>query len=55
LAKSGNPAVHCGQLVKKAAEICGGNGGGRPDFAQAGAKDPAHIEAALAAIRQVLA
>lgn len=28
-----------GELVKEAAQIAGGNGGGRPDFAQAGAKD----------------
>lgn len=55
LAKSGNPAVHCGQLVKKAAELCGGNGGGRPDFAQAGAKDLSRLEAALSAIREILA
>ena len=31
--------VHAGQLVKNAAKIAGGGGGGRPDFAQAGAKD----------------
>ena len=26
--------VHAGQVVKKAAQICGGGGGGRPDMAQ---------------------
>ena len=32
--------IMCGNLVKQAAMLCGGNGGGRPDFAQAGGKDP---------------
>ncbi len=32
--------IHCGNLVKQAAILCGGNGGGRPDFAQAGGKNP---------------
>ncbi|MCI5745237.1 MAG: alanine--tRNA ligase [Erysipelotrichaceae bacterium] len=31
--------ILCGNLVKKAAMLCGGNGGGRNDFAQAGGKD----------------
>lgn len=31
--------IMCGNLVKQAAIHCGGNGGGRPDFAQAGGKD----------------
>ena len=31
--------IMCGKLVKEAAMLCGGNGGGRPDFAQAGGKD----------------
>ena len=31
--------IMCGNLVKQAAILCGGNGGGRPDFAQAGGKD----------------
>ena len=36
-----------GDLVKKAAVICGGNGGGRPDMAQAGGKDVTKIDEAL--------
>ena len=31
--------VHAGKIVKEVATICGGGGGGRPDMAQAGAKD----------------
>ena len=34
-------------IVKNAANICGGGGGGRADFAQAGAKDPSKISVAL--------
>ncbi|KPH77076.1 MULTISPECIES: alanine--tRNA ligase [Bacillaceae] len=34
---------HAGKLIKQAAQICGGGGGGRPDMAQAGGKDPAKI------------
>lgn len=39
--------VHSGQLVKAIAQICGGNGGGRPDFAQAGGKDVQKVDEAL--------
>ena len=36
-----------GDLVRETAKIVGGGGGGRPDFAQAGGKDPAQIDAAV--------
>jgi len=36
-----------GDLVKAAAQLVGGRGGGRPDMAQAGGSDPAGIPAAL--------
>ena len=39
--------VHAGKIVKEVATICGGGGGGRPDMAQAGAKDATKIEEAL--------
>ncbi len=32
---------HAGKLIKQIAPIVGGGGGGRPEFAQAGGKDPA--------------
>jgi alanyl-tRNA synthetase len=35
--------------VGQAARICGGGGGGRPDKAQAGGKDPAQVPAAMEA------
>lgn len=43
-----------GNLVKEAAQIAGGNGGGRPDFAQAGGKDASKIEEAVAKVREIL-
>ncbi|SET78019.1 alanyl-tRNA synthetase [Oceanobacillus limi] len=39
--------LHAGNLIKQAAQVCGGGGGGRPDMAQAGGKDPAKINEAL--------
>ncbi|MGD7009802.1 alanine--tRNA ligase [Metabacillus sp. 84] len=39
--------LHAGKLVKEVAERCGGGGGGRPDMAQAGGKDPEKLESAL--------
>ncbi len=36
-----------GEIVKYASNIAGGNGGGRPDFAQAGAKDISKLNEAL--------
>ncbi len=39
-----------GRLVQHIAKIVGGGGGGRPDLAQAGGKDPAKLGEALAAV-----
>ncbi|MGX1192785.1 alanine--tRNA ligase [Metabacillus sp. SLBN-84] len=38
---------HSGKLIKEVAARCGGSGGGRPDMAQAGGKDPDKLESAL--------
>ncbi len=38
---------HAGKIVKKAAEVVGGSGGGRPDMAQAGGPNEADLEDAL--------
>jgi alanyl-tRNA synthetase len=47
--------AHAGNLVRELAKITGGGGGGRPDFAQAGGKETAHIDDALAQAPQLLA
>ena len=39
--------AHAGNIVKVAAQKTGGNGGGRPNMAQAGGKDASQVEAAL--------
>ncbi len=45
---------HAGNIIKQLAPLVGGGGGGRPDFAQAGGKDPARLDAALAAAYELL-
>ncbi|SEQ16105.1 alanyl-tRNA synthetase [Virgibacillus subterraneus] len=44
--------LHAGNLIKEAAELCGGGGGGRPDMAQAGGKDSSKINEALKLAKQ---
>lgn len=39
--------AHAGNLIKEIAKLVGGGGGGRPNMAQAGGKNPAGIEEAL--------
>jgi alanyl-tRNA synthetase len=46
--------IPAGQIVKQLAPIVGGGGGGRPDFAEAGGKDPSKIGELLAASRSVV-
>lgn len=41
---------HAGQIVKHVAELCGGKGGGRPDMAMAGAKEPGKLDEALESV-----
>jgi alanyl-tRNA synthetase len=45
---------HAGKLVKEAAARCGGGGGGRPDMAQAGGKDPSKLSEALALVEDLV-
>ncbi len=47
--------AHAGNLIKAVAAKVGGGGGGRPNMAQAGGKNPAGIPDALAAAKEVLA
>jgi alanyl-tRNA synthetase len=46
--------VHCGELVKAAAQKADGSGGGSPTRAQAGGKNPEKLEEALATVRSIL-
>jgi alanyl-tRNA synthetase len=46
--------IQAGKLVGAVAEIVGGKGGGRPNFAQAGGKDPAKLEEALSAVGGII-
>ncbi|MGD8188886.1 alanine--tRNA ligase [Brevibacillus ginsengisoli] len=41
---------HAGKLIKEVATRCGGGGGGRPDMAQAGGKEPAKLAGALESV-----
>ena len=43
-----------GDIVKAAASVVGGNGGGRPDFAQAGGPDPSKLDQAVAKVYELV-
>jgi len=45
---------HAGKIVGALAKICGGGGGGKPDLAQAGGKQPEKLAEALAAASQII-
>ena len=46
--------AHAGNLIKAIAPCVGGGGGGRPNMAQAGGKNPSGIQEALAKAKEVL-
>ena len=45
--------AHAGNLIKEIAKLVGGGGGGRPNMAQAGGKNPAGIDDAIAKAKEV--
>ncbi len=49
-----NKGAHAGNLIRGIAGLVGGGGGGRPDMAQAGGKNPYGIDAALAKAKELL-
>ncbi len=53
IAKS-NIDIHAGNIAKAAALIAGGNGGGRPDMAQAGGKDISKVDEALEKVKELV-
>ena len=54
VSKNKSKKVKAGDLVKKAAIVTGGNGGGRPDFAQAGGKDLSKVDQSLVEVKKYL-
>ncbi len=48
-----NKGFNASNIVKEATKITGGGGGGKPDMAQAGGKDPSKVEEALAHVKEV--
>jgi len=47
--------IQAGKLVGAVAKLVGGSGGGKPDIAEAGGKDPSQIEAALKSAPSIVA
>ena len=46
--------IQAGKLVGAVAKVVGGSGGGKPEIAEAGGKDPSQIDAALAAAPSIV-
>lgn len=45
--------VRAGELVREVTRLCGGSGGGKPDFAMGGAKDESLLADALSAVKEL--
>ncbi|MDP4154190.1 MAG: DHHA1 domain-containing protein, partial [Bacillota bacterium] len=45
---------HAGKLIKEVAAVCGGGGGGRPDMAQAGGKNPEKLDQAIQIVEELV-
>ena len=52
--ESVDKGAHAGNLIKEIASLVGGGGGGRPNMAQAGGKNPDGMDAAVAKVKEVL-
>ncbi|MCL2227409.1 MAG: alanine--tRNA ligase [Oscillospiraceae bacterium] len=46
--------IKAGDLVREAAKLCGGSGGGKPDFAMGGGKDSSKLQEALSAANELI-
>lgn len=46
--------AHAGNIIREVAKIAGGGGGGKPNMAQAGGKDPEKVEEALQKVYDLL-
>jgi alanyl-tRNA synthetase len=54
VSKDAAKKYHAGNIIKQIAPLVGGGGGGRPDFAQAGGKDPARLDEALQKVYELI-
>jgi len=54
VSKEATKQYHAGNILKQIAPLVGGGGGGRPDFAQAGGKDPARLDEALQKVYELI-
>jgi len=59
MATCGKTAVKCGikagELIREVTKVCGGSGGGKPEFAMGGAKDANKLNAALESVEGIVA
>ncbi|MCH5298605.1 MAG: alanine--tRNA ligase [Ruminococcus sp.] len=46
--------LNAGKIVKAVAQLTGGNGGGKPDMAMAGAKDLSKVDEALGSVKDIV-
>lgn len=51
---TGLTGLHAGKIIKEVAKITGGGGGGKPDMAQAGGKDPSKLGEAIDQVPNIL-
>jgi len=54
VSKEATKQYHAGNIIKQIAPLVGGGGGGRPDFAQAGGKDPTRLDEALQKVYELI-
>ncbi|TMA55841.1 MAG: alanine--tRNA ligase, partial [Deltaproteobacteria bacterium] len=54
VSKEATQRYHAGNILKQIAPLIGGGGGGRPDFAQAGGKDPTRLDEALQKVYELI-
>lgn len=46
--------VHCGKIIKEISAIVGGGGGGKPEMAQAGGKNPENLNKAIKNVEKIV-
>lgn len=46
--------IHAGNIIREVAKLTGGGGGGRPDMAQAGGKNPLKVDFALSQVEEII-